>query len=282
MRNKVVACAVAVAGLGAIAGTAHAQAWIGQIVGNMMAQEAAARREEACMNGTAMPENEVAEARVPAVAAMQGYFADAKAGTSFEQRFHADKKTLWTSGALRAGAAELGRQRDSTAAGDTLLEATPLGFVRAGDGSSAMGQWMARTAAGAPVATYSATFTRKIGVWRLSTLSQSPARTYVDPVVQYCHKPGDVLPYRLSVTTQLRAAAEKRFAKAEKRAREAAARAQAPGAPADARAHAEDLQRELDKRREALDQARAAEASAQADSKAAEEAKTKAIAALGG
>jgi hypothetical protein len=282
MRNKAVACAVAAACLGAPAGVADAQAWIGQVVGNMAAQAAAAQREEACMNGKAMPEKEVAEARIPALATMQGYFADAGAGTSFEQRFQPDKKSLWTSGEIRAGAAELGRQRDSTATGGTVLDATPLNFVRAGDGSSAMGQWVARTATGTPVASYSATFTRKIGVWRLSTLSQSPARTYVDPVVQYCHKPGDVLPYRLGTTRLLREAAEKRVAKVEARAREAAERTRAAGAPADARGRADDLQRELDKRREVLDKARAAEASAQADARTAEEEKAKALAALGG
>jgi hypothetical protein len=284
MRNKAIGSVIAAAGLGALCGTAQAQIWIGQIVGNMIAQEAAAQREEACMTGTAMSDKEVAEARSPALATMQGYFADAKAGVSFEPRFQPDKKSLWTGGGASpgVGVAGMSRQHDGMAGGDTVLEATPLGFVRAGDGSSAFGQWLVRDPAGKKVGTYSALFTRRAGIWRLSTLGQSPAAAYVDPVVQYCHKPGDVLPYRLSSTKWLREAAEKRVAKAEKRAREADARAADPKAPVDARERADSLGRQLARQREALDSARAAEAQAQADAKAAEDAKAAATASLGG
>lgn len=275
MGNKGIVCGVVAASLGAFACAAHAQVWIGQIAGDMAGRAAAEQREQACMTGVAMPEKEVAEARVPALAVMQGYFADAKAGTSFEQRFQPDGKSLWIGASARASAADLGRQRDPTAGGDTRLDASPLNFVRAGDGASAMGQWVARTGTGAPVASYTATFIRKAGVWRLSTLSQSAARTYVDPVIQYCHKAGDVLPYRLSYTTLVRERTEKRLAKAEARARKAE-QSKAVEAPEDVHSR----EREIDKLRTALEAARSAEAKAQADAKAAEEEKAKAMAGL--
>jgi len=275
MRNKVVACAVAAGSFAACAGSSHAQIWIGQIVGDMAAGQAAAQREQACMSGAAMSEKEIAEARIPALATMQGYFADAKAGASFAQRFQPDGKSLWMTAGARAGVAELGRQRDPTAGGDSALDSAPVAFVRAGDGASAMGQWVARAGSGNPVATYTATFSRKAGVWRLSTLSQSAARAYVDPVTQYCHKAGDVLPYRLTHTTQMREFTEKQLAKAEARAR----KAEQPG-HGEGPEFAQVRQRQIAKLREAVETARADEAKARADAKAAEEEKAKAIAAL--
>jgi hypothetical protein len=276
-------------------GSAQAQAWIGQIVGNMIAAEAAAQQEHACMTGTAMPENEVAEARGPALALMPRYFEAAKGGgAALSSFYNLDKRSRWTSGGTSAGMADIDRQRDPFAQGGLVLDPVPLGFVRAGDGASALGQWNVRNAMGKAAGTYTALFTRKTGVWRLSALELTPARSYVDPVVQYCHKAGDVLPYRIANARWSREYAEKRVAKAEAKAQRAeasaaAARAKAEKSPKsssaqaalqEAEVRAKDMGELLEARRKELAEYQAIEAAANADLKAAEGRKAAAIAAL--
>ncbi|WP_447727971.1 hypothetical protein [Sphingomonas koreensis] len=260
--------------------TASAQAWIGQIVGNMMAQQAAAQQEEACMTGTPMPPEEVTEARTPALAVMRAYYASAGADGRISPHFNLDKRTRWIDGEAGVGMAEIDRQRDRFAHGGLSLDPVPLGFVRAGDGASALGQWVARDAAGAVGGTYTARFTRSGGVWRLSTLQLTPARQYIDPVEQYCHKSGDVLPYRLSNARWWREQAERRAVKAAAKAAKAdAALAKASGNAA-AQTKARAARTTLEQRQTELDAARTVEAKALADAAEAESRKAKAIAAL--
>ncbi|MEO7689473.1 MAG: hypothetical protein ABIS51_09315 [Sphingomonas sp.] len=276
-------------------GTAHAQIWIGLMVGDMISQQQGALREQACMNGTPQPDNEIAEARRPALSAMTGYFEAAKGGGApLSSQFHLDKRSLWISGSVRAGMAEIDHQSDPFARDGLALDTASISFVRSGDGSSALGQWTVRDASGAKMGTYTGVFARKMGVWRLSTLELTPARVYVDPVVQYCHKPGDVLPYRVSSTTLWREVAEKRLAKATAKAEKAeqaaaAARAKADKSPSNASAQAalneavaraKNLADQLAMRRSELGGAQAMEASALEDAKAAEDAKVAAMAAL--
>ncbi len=276
-------------------GSAQAQIWIGQIVGNMIAAEAAAQQEHACMTGTAMPESEVAEARGPALALMPRYFEAAKGGGAALSGFYnLDKRSRWTSGGVSAGMAEIDRQADPFAQGGLVFDPTPLGFVRAGDGASALGQWHVRNAAGKAAGTYTALFTRKTGVWRLSMLALTPARAYADPVEQYCHKAGDVLPYRIANARWSREYAEKRVAKAEAKAQRAeasaaAARAKVEKSPRnssaqtalqEAETRAKQLGEQLAARRAELADYQAIEATANADMKAAEDRKAAAIAAL--
>lgn len=276
-------------------GSAHAQIWIGQIVGEMMAQGQAAAREQACMNGTPQPDKETDEVRQPALSAMTGYFEAAKGGGApLSSQFHLDKHSRWTNGTVSASVVDIDRQSDPFAHGGLALDTASIGFLRAGDGSSALGQWTVHDASGATMGTYTAVLTRKLGVWRLSTLELTPARTYIDPVVQYCHKPGDVLPYRLTSTASMREWAEKRLAKAEAKAEKAeqaaaAARAKADKTPNSASAQADvseamvrakSLADQREARRTELAGAKTAEASAVADAKDAEEKKAAAIAAL--
>ena len=294
--NRIGGALAAVAGLLALQpGSAHAQIWIGQIVGNMIAEEQAAAREQACMNGAPQPDSETAEVRQPALSAMTLYFEAAKGGGApLSSQFHLDKHSRWTNGNVSASMTEIDRQSDPFAHDGLALDAASIGFLRAGDGSSTLGQWIVHDASGAKRGTYTAVLTRKLGVWRLSTLELTPARTYVDPVVQYCHKPGDVLPYRLSSTTTMREWAEKRFAKAEAKAEKAeqaaaAARAKADKSPGnasaqaaltEAAARAKTLADQREARRTELAGAKIAEESARADAKAAEERKAAAIASL--
>ena len=90
-------------------GSASAQAWIGQIVGDMMAREAAYAAEMRCMAGEAMPPNEVAEARDPAPALMRGYWTAVSAGQSPAAAFQINRKTSWTSGSTVLHQARLKR-----------------------------------------------------------------------------------------------------------------------------------------------------------------------------
>jgi hypothetical protein len=255
---------------------AQAQIWIGQIVGNMVAQGEAARREQECMTGTAMPEAEIAEARTPALATMRGYFADAGAGKPISARFNLDKNSHWTSETTVANAKTLSAHRDPLAQAGLMLDAEPIGFVRAGDSRSALGQWAVRDASGVRAGLYTATFTRKRGIWALSTLTLSGPRNYADPVVQYCHKPGDVLPYRVDSSRMLREFAEKRLAKHERKLAEA----QGQRATPENTARIDRLTRELEARRSELAAARDVEAKAAADAQAAAAEKAAAIAAL--
>lgn len=253
---------------------AGAQAWIGAVVGNMVAQQRAAEQEHACMTGKAMPEKEIVEARVPAIETMRGYFADARTGAPVARYFHAEK----------AAVAELDRRVDPFARGGLALEAEPVGFVRAGDGRTALGQWRVRDGGGAPAGTYTGSFTRKLGVWRLSWLTLTKPDRFVEPVVQYCHAAGDVLPFRLAEARQIRAYAERRVEKVGRKAQEASHAAAAAEAKASAsrrggsareeaertKARAAQLAAELDKARGAADKARETELAVVAESKAAE------------
>lgn len=266
---------LAASALALLPGTAHAQAWIGQVVGNMIARENAAATEYACMNGTPMPDGEVIEARQPAIGTMNGYFAAARDGSPVASHFHLDKHSRWISRDASLSMAGIGSLKDPFASAGLALDAAPLGFVRAGDGASALGQWAARDAAGAQAGIYTGRFLRKGGVWRLSTLELTGPDRYVDPVVQYCHAAGDVMPFRLTNTRRIREALEKRVAKTEAKAKEAQARISGTGGTRTAStvARAQRLTNEFETRRKELAVARDEEAKALADSKAAEEAK---------
>jgi hypothetical protein len=261
---------------------ASAQAWIGQVVGNMMAQQAAAQQEAACMSGTPMPPEEVTEARAPGLALMPAYYASAGGDGRISGHFNLDKKTRWIDGETGVGMAVLDQQRDPFARGGLSLDPVPLEFVRAGDGASALGQWVVRDAAGAVRGTYTARFTRRTGVWRLSTLQLTPARTYVDPVVQYCHAPGDVLPYRLATTRFVREQAERRAVKAAGKAAKAEAALAKAGGNAAAMERAQAARTTLERRQTEFDAAKTEEAKALADAAEAEARKAGAIAALAG
>ncbi len=212
---------------------AHAQAWIGQIVGNMMAQQAAYAQEVACMNGTPMIDKEVAEASTPAPGLMRSYWQAASAGTAPTAVFLIDKKTRWISAGKQLDQTNLRTLGDPFASGGGSLVETPIGFVRAGDAQSALGQWVVRDGAGKRVGTYQGLLRRKGGQWLISTLTLVGAREWADPVVQYCHAPGDVLPYRIATAARALEYATKQEAKASVKAADAQAKAERAQAAAD-------------------------------------------------
>lgn len=222
-----------------IPAAAQAQAWIGQIVGNMMAQQAAYAQEVACMSGTPMVDKEVAEASTPAPGVMRNYWQAASAGTAPTSVFVIDKKMRWISAGKELGQTNLGTLADPFARSGGSLVEVPIGFVRAGDAQSALGQWVVRDTAGKRIGTYQGLMRRKGGQWLFSTLTLVGAKEWADPVAQYCHAPGDVLPYRIASTERALEYATKQEAKASVKAAEALAKADraqaavaaAPGKP---------------------------------------------------
>jgi hypothetical protein len=226
MRFAKSASILAATALVALPTAVQAQAWIGLMVGNMMSQQAAYAQEVACMTGTPMVDKEVAEASTPAPGVMRSYWQAASAGTAPTSVFLIDKKTRWISAGKELTQTNLATLVDPFArSGGSLVEA-PIGFVRAGDAQSALGQWVVRDGAGKRIGTYQGLFRRKTGQWLLSTLTLVSAKEWVDPVVQYCHAPGDVLPYRIATSARALEFATKQEAKAQVKAGDAQAKAE--------------------------------------------------------
>ncbi len=227
-------------------GPAQAQAWIGLMVGNMMAQQQAALQERNCMMGIPMPEKEINEARKPGLEIMVSYWTHVKGGgiSDASADFHLDKKTRWFTVTQSADLAHLNAITDPFAAARLTFDPDPLAFFRAGDGQSAAGQWIVRDGQGKRSGTYNASFKRHMGVWKLTALELVSGKDYVDPLLQYCHKVADVLPYRLSNAAWLRSFAQKRAIKAETKAAEAARLAAAAQASATAASRSAKASRE--------------------------------------
>ena len=273
----------------ACSGPASGQAWIGQMVGNMIAQQQAAAQEAACMNGQPMTADEVAEARAPADALMRAYFSAIHSGSAPRSSFFAlDAKARFTALGKSVDRAAIDRLGEPLAGAAPTLDAEPLGFVRSGLDATALGQWAVRDAQGRIAGVYTGFFVRKLGEWKLRTLAFETPAEYAGPAEQFCHAPGDVLPYRLATGERMAAWHEKRLAKAEAKSEQARAKASKASAKAAgsetarlAREQADKWAGEVAERRAALEKARAEVESAKADEAAAVERKAQARAALG-
>lgn len=276
------ACALALLSSAIMPAPAAGQAWIGQIVGDMMAQQAAYEAERQCMIGTPMVAEEVTEARKPALAAMTRYWTAVQPGGSGDASaaFHLDKKTRWTHGTTALAMAGMTKVSDNLALAGGVLPSEPEAFFRAGDGQSARAQWVVRTAGGKRVGTYDALFTRKAGDWRLSELTLTDAAIWVDPLVQYCHKVGDVLPYRVNSAAGSLAHAQKQLTKAEAKLAKAEAAAAKPKATPELIAKAAKARETLAEREARLQQMMAEDAAVKADVAAADTARAAGRAAL--
>lgn len=164
---------------------------------------------------------------------MQAYFETVRTGQVPLAIFITSDKTRWSAKGTSLSGKNLAAIKDPFAAEGNMLDPKPLKFVRSGDGSTALGQWQVRDAAGAPVGTYQAMLRFK-KTWLFSSMELVEAGAWVDPVVQYCHVPGDVLGYRLAEAKAAVAEAQRRLTPA--RQAEAAARASADKARAAAEA----------------------------------------------
>jgi hypothetical protein len=214
-----------------------------------------------CMAGTALPEREIAEARDPAPAVMQSYFRAAQGGGAKSVAFHLDNNAKWLGGGVTAGSADIDRHSDPLAAPGNVLEGEPLRFYRAGAGGTALGQWAVLDAGGQVAGVYTALFARHSKVWKLRELTVFQAGDTVEPVAQYCRKPGDVMEYRLTSTETWRESAQESFDEATARlaaatAAEARAQAALAAKPRDSRLSraAREAQRDLNRRAKQVEQ----------------------------
>ncbi len=262
------------------ASPAQAQAWIGQVVGDMMAQQAAAAAEASCMAGDAPPADEILEAMTPSNQQLQNYFSAMQAGNQPRSAFFAiDKRTAWTHGDVSLDRNSIDQGNDALAAAGNTLDSEPFDFVRSFRDATAYGQWPVRDEAGQIVGVYNAFFVRKLGDWKLRTLTLENSEKYSGPIAQFCHKPGDVLPYRLESSANLMewhgnrlTKAEAKHAKAlEKQAKYEAKLAEKPDSSrakerlASARAKTEKWAGEIIERKTARDKAAADHEAALAD-----------------
>ncbi len=188
----------------------------------------------ACQKGTPFPPNAVAATERVATLQMQGYWNAVTGGSVPLDYFLLNKRARWTAGATVLDKKTIATLKDPWAAPGNSLAIEPLGYALAGDGISALGQWRVRDASGEVIGTYQASFDMTKEHPKISTLELIDPRAWVDPVEQYCHKPGDVTGYRLKLAREAIAFAEPRLAAAKQT--EDAARAQAEKARAAAAA----------------------------------------------
>lgn len=175
------------------------------IIASMMGQGGV----DPCMTGTAMAESKIAEARAPTRAVIQTYFNAAQGGGPKSAAFHLDKYTKWQGTGVTAGSLNLDRQTDALAVPGNRLDAESLRFYRGGTGATALGQWAVLNARDEVAGVYTALFARSNRVWKLRELTVFTAAETIEPVAQYCRRPGDVMEYRLSSTKSWRENAQK-------------------------------------------------------------------------
>jgi hypothetical protein len=201
-KRQIFGKAALVLSLATIATPAFPQAWIGLMVGDMIAQQHQAAMEHACMTGTPMIETEVAEARPTTFSSMRGYWDAVKSGgpAVVQPYFHVHKKSAFIGGPTKIAITPTTKLSDPFAVSGAILAAEPMRYFRSGDGVSVRFQWEVRDTATNLVGTYDAELRRGGATWRLFELRLIPAKDYVEPLVQYCHKVGDVMPYRLTST----------------------------------------------------------------------------------
>jgi len=193
----------------------------------------------ACQKGTPPSVNAVAATRSVAMTQVRGYWDALSSGGSPLGFFLIDKHVRWTFATTVLDKKTLGSIKDPWVVAGSNLVTEPAGYALAGDGLTAVGQWHVLDASGQVVGTYHATFNMTKQQPRISTLQLIPPQSWVDPVAQYCHKPGDVIGYRLKLAREGVAFAAPRLAVARQdeiaaRARTEKAKAAAATAPGDA------------------------------------------------
>ena len=177
--------------LGAAPRQAAAQAWIGQMAGEMAARDAAIAREKACRAGQPAAPNEVTNATTKADALMGSYFAltstsnGGAVGKVFDMK---TTTTTWKSPEGAVAVTALGARLDAP-----TPKLTPVAFVVGGDAMTARGIWSASEADGGPVtAVYAVDFMAEPNllygfswrIWHMTVLAGGAAPTVPGA---YCH-----------------------------------------------------------------------------------------------
>lgn len=155
-----------------------------------------------CMTGLALPDKEIAEARVPAPGVMQAYFDAARAGSSRLGAFRQSNKAQWTHAGKTVLLAAIDAQVDPLAVAGNRLDPEPLRFFRSGNFQTAQGQWAVMDGNGAVAGVYDALFQRQSGEWKLQRLTVFGADEAVAPAMQYCLEPGDVTDHAIESAGQ--------------------------------------------------------------------------------
>jgi hypothetical protein len=184
-----IAIAVAVA-FGATAATTsacHAQAWIGQIAGDVAAQQEQAAQEQACLAGAPADPDAVQRARSRIEKAMVAFFDLTSSATPREIRgaFTSDKNDIrYKDVSGEVAFDQLGARLDTPAPQRTLVA-----MVVSGDGLTAQAIWSVAPADGNDIAYYAGDFVNEgwIGGWRIWHLDALPASQMPDVPPAYCH-----------------------------------------------------------------------------------------------
>jgi hypothetical protein len=210
---------VVVALLIALPDPALAQAWIGEMAADRYVQG----QIHACKMGVPLPPKEIAEARDPAIVAMRDYWRTVRGPAPADVRslFWTNDNIFWKSGTrILKGRAALTALDDPHAREAVTLDEAPANFVRAGYRADALGVWIVRDAAGAPLGSYLVDLGRQGGKWKLFSLDYHPAREGIPVVKQFCMTLGDVEAYQKENEERMAKAAERRARKvAERKAR---------------------------------------------------------------
>ncbi len=163
-----------------------------------------------CLEVTDKKLNEV---RGPTRAAMVAYFASAGGAGTKSAAFKNSGKTKWRAGTTTATFADIDRATDPLATGGNTLDGNALRFYRAGNLSTALGQWAVKARDGTVAGVYTGLFERESHVWKLRDLTVHRADELVEPVAPYCAKPGDTTQQRVTTTADFVTRNEKQLAK---------------------------------------------------------------------
>ena len=176
-------------GSAAVPTAAQAQVWIGQIVGQIAADRAAAEREKACIAGAPAPEGVVTNATTQSRELMSAYFAlTSQSKPKDVGRVFALKQedVSWKSAAGALPVNALGKVLD-----EPTPTVEPTSFIVGGDGATARGIWAVTGATdAAQTHFYAVDFTRGLGFkgsWRVWHMALFPADSPPAPPSAYCH-----------------------------------------------------------------------------------------------
>ena len=207
----------------ALSAPAIGQAWIGLVVGEMMARGRAAQQEQLCMLGSAPPPGEVSEVRQPASLAMGKYWAMVSLGgeRDIASVFEGDSDAGWSDGTRVLKKAKAMPVNDRFAVAGAQFESDPAFLMRSGDGTLVRALFRVKDASGAALGVYDVTLRRNLGRWHLRRVELVDAAVAPEGIEQFCHKEGDVAPYRAAYAENARKKAarddEKTRLKAAKR-----------------------------------------------------------------
>jgi hypothetical protein len=170
---------------------AWAQAWIGQIAGEMAAEEQQAALERACLAGAPADPDDVAKANKRIEKAMDAYFELTSSSTPRQIRrvFTSDKDDIrWKDTSGEVPLDQLGARLDLPTPQRTL-EALVVG----GDDMTAQAIWSVSPVEGSDIAYYGGDFVNEgwLGGWKLWHLQVFRAAAKPDVPHAFCHFDSD-------------------------------------------------------------------------------------------